>query len=171
MSDLQFSDAQITQWADEVSDELNAVSEHPALSFGSKGLAEESVVPLVPETLRGRIESAVGEQAERLWPRIQVQLHKDLCVQGGYLYGEWQKYQDLSTKDVVQWTITFLSVVGISVGASAGAIVVPIAVWIMHVLLNIGIKTICDENADGNGNNLSPPTTGDTPANTPALNP
>ena len=148
---MQFSNEQIEQWADEVSDELNALTVEQAIRAESRSLSDEPVVPLVPERLRGRLEAVAGEPAETFWVKLRAAFRKDLCIEGGYLNGEWKKYKDLPTKDVVQWTITFLSAIGVALGSSAGLAVIPVAAWILHILLNVGINAVCDDGLEPGG--------------------
>jgi len=144
MSEIQFSDAEIASMADAVSDQLNALTVEMTVSGDMKALRADgtSGPPLVPERLRGPVESATGESAESFYEKIRRLFQQDLCREGGHLNGEWKKYKDLPTKDVVQWTITALAVLGVTVGS---AVVVTVSVWLLHVVLNIGIQAICED--------------------------
>lgn len=145
MSEIRYSEADIDKLANEVSDELNSLTSEMAHrgELRAADNREESNVALIPERIRSTIQAQTGEEADSFLGRIKRAAHQDLCVEGGHLHQQWKKYGDIPTKDVVQWTIAALAVLGVT---GAPILIVTVSVWLLHVVLNIGITAIC---ADG----------------------
>jgi hypothetical protein len=142
MSEIQFSEADIERLANQVSDELNSLTTEMADSGELKMGLGEPGAPLIPERLRGTIEAQTGEDADSFLEKIKRAAHRDLCMEGGHLNQQWKKFGDLPTKDVVQWTIGALALVGVT---GAPILIVTVSVWLLHVSLHIGIEAICED--------------------------
>lgn len=54
------------------------------------------------EKQRAAIEKATGEEAMAFIARFKRAARKDLCEEGGILYAQWNKWKDLTNKDVLK---------------------------------------------------------------------
>lgn len=101
-----------------------------------------SQLPVTPEQ-RILIEQATGEKFETFWGKFLRLVREDLCLPGGKLHEQWQKLRDLDSKTAVTQVHGIL--VGMGIGANSVApVAVAVTVFLLTVVLNIGIKAICE---------------------------
>ena len=89
---------------------------------------------------RKAIEAATGEDAMSFLARFKQAARKDLCEQGGILYTQWNKWKDVTNKDVLKTFGGVLVGMGLS-GAPLQIAVVAIAVYILY----LGVQAFCAE--------------------------
>ncbi len=86
------------------------------------------------------IAKVTKEDPQSFWQRFKLAAHSDLCVEGGVLYAQWQKWGDLSNKEVVRTLGAVLAAMGFT-GNALQMLAVALGVIIMHV----GLKAVCAE--------------------------
>ncbi len=94
----------------------------------------------LPEKQCKIIEKSTGKKPETFLKKFTHEAKKDLCEEDGMLYKQWQKWSDLSNKDVLQ---SFGSVL-MGMGIGAGNLEI-LAVAVGVVVIHIGVKVICKE--------------------------
>lgn len=99
-------------------------------------------VPAAPAQ-QAVIEKLTGETFDTFWARYRNHLRKDLCLPGGMLYEQWQKYRDLESKSAVRVSYAWLAAMGLPTGSLA-PLAVAATVFLLNVLLKVGIDTICE---------------------------
>lgn len=93
---------------------------------------------------RAVVEQAAGESFATFWEKFRGKLRDDMCLEGGYLHGQWHKWQDLSAKDTVERSYFWLAALGIA-GSALNPAAIAISVIVLNTLTSIGIKAICDD--------------------------
>ncbi|MDT4332191.1 hypothetical protein ACQE3D_21755 [Methylomonas sp. MS20] len=134
----------LTELAEQVETQLAALR----LAGSAAGLArtKEAEPSGRPDDAEQRavVEQAAGESFGVFWEKFRGKLRDDLCLEGGYLHGQWQKWQDLSAKDTVERSYFWLAALGIA-GSALNPAAVAISVIVLNTLTSIGIKAICDD--------------------------
>ena len=138
MNAPELTDAQIDVLAEQIDAQFRE------LNRASDGVVRGDVQRNLPDKQRKAIEAATGEDAATFWRRFKAAARKDLCEEGGRLYAQWQRWRDLSTKDVVKVFSGVLAGMGFSGNFLSGTVVATGAI-VLHIVLNIGIQAICDE--------------------------
>ena len=138
------SDAELAILARQVDEQLQALQSAPAahVQFRSVSPGESAELPAAPEQ-QAAIEKAAGEPFESFWQKYQRQLRRDLCLPGGLLYGQWQKWRDLQSKDSVKVAYGILAGMGIPT-ASLGPVAVAASVFLLNVAVKAGVEVICE---------------------------
>ena len=106
------------------------------------GLAKSGGRPgrALGERQRQAIERATGEDAVGFLRRFRAAARKDLCEPGGVLYAQWQKWKDVTNRDVLRTFGAVLLAMGLSGGALQVA-AVAIAVYVLY----IGVQAFCQQ--------------------------
>ncbi|MCI5114173.1 MAG: hypothetical protein D3913_15275 [Candidatus Electrothrix sp. LOE1_4_5] len=86
------------------------------------------------------IKEISKEDPQTFWQRFKQAAHNDLCEEGGVLNKQWQKWGDLSNKEVLRTFGAVLAAMGFT-GNALEMLVVALSVIVIH----IGLKAICDE--------------------------
>jgi hypothetical protein len=99
-------------------------------------------VPAAPQQ-QALIEKVTGESFDSFWQRYRRHLRRDLCLPGGMLYEQWQKYRDIESKSAVRVSYAWLAAMGIPTASLAPA-AIAVTVFLLNVVLKVGIDTICE---------------------------
>ncbi len=132
MSDV-FTPEQIEQFTTEINQqllELTAVD--PTSQRALRG------GPPRAEKQRKALEQATGEDAGTFLARFRQAARKDLCEQGGVLHGQWTKYRDLVSKDMLNTFGGILVGLGLS-GSALHIAVVAVAAYVLY----LGVQAFC----------------------------
>ena len=92
---------------------------------------------------RAVIERETGEQFVSFWKRYLWNGRRDLCLPGGVLHDQWQKWQKLESKATVRQSYGWVAAMGLP-AHSIDPVVIAASVFLINALANIGIKTICE---------------------------
>ena len=128
-----FTQEQIEDLTGEINRQLRDLSAAESATLRAKE-------PSRPRASRQReaIETATGQDAATFLSHFRAAARKDLCEQGGILHAQWQKFHDLSSKDMLK---TFG---GILVGMGlAGSTLATVAVAICVYVLYLGVEAFC----------------------------
>ena len=138
------SDAELAILARQVDEQLQALQSAPAahVQFRSVAPGESAELPAAPEQ-QATIEKAAGEPFESFWEKFKLHARRDLCLPGGHLHQQWQKWRDLRSKDAVKMSLAALAGMGVST-ANIPALAVPATVFLLNAVTNIGIEAICE---------------------------
>ena len=142
------SEAELVDLARQVDDQLRALQSAPSgdVRFRGATQGERTDLPAAPEQ-QAIIEQAAGEPFESFWQKYRRHARRDLCVPGGLLHDQWQKWRDLQSKDAVKMSLAALAGMGIST-ASVPVLAVAASVFLLNVVGNIGIEAICEGSAE-----------------------
>jgi hypothetical protein len=138
------TDADLADLAHQVDDQLNALQTLPSSHVQLRGLApgEHAELPAAPEQ-QAIIERATGEPFESFWQKYKRHARRDLCLPGGLLHTQWEKWRDLQSKDAVKMSLAALAGMGIST-ANVPALSVAATVFLLNVVAKIGIEAVCE---------------------------
>jgi hypothetical protein len=140
------SDTELAAFAAQVDEELNAwyadAGREEAAVRGGRD-KKSNKLPTLPKQ-RAAIEKATSESLESFWEKFQRHARQDLCQPGGKLYEAWKKYRDIDSKTAVASIHSMLFGMGIG-NHSVILMVVPVAVFLLAMIFNIGIKAICEQ--------------------------
>jgi len=144
MQPSALSDLELSALAGQVDDQLNALQLAPAgdVRFRSLGAGEPATLPAAPAQ-QAIIEQAMGEPFESFWQKYRRHARRDLCLPGGLLNTQWEKWRDLQTKDAVKMSLAALTGMGIST-ANVPALAVAATVFLLNVVAKIGIGAVCE---------------------------
>jgi hypothetical protein len=95
------------------------------------------------EKQREAIERATGEDARTFLARFRAAARRDVCEQGGVIYEQWQKWRDVTNRDVLKSFGAVLVGMGLS-GSALQIAVVALAVYVLY----LGIQAFCADGAD-----------------------
>ena len=142
------SDAELADLAHQVDDQLRALQSAPSghVELRSAALGERTQLPAAPEQ-QAVIEQAAGEPFESFWQKYRRHARRDLCLPGGLLHGQWQKWRDLQSKDAVKMSLAALAGMGIST-ANVPVLAVAASVFLLNVVGNIGVEAVCEGSAE-----------------------
>ena len=142
------SDAELAHLTRQVDDQLRALQSAPSgyVEFRGATPGERTELPAAPEQL-AVIEQAAGEPFESFWQKYRRHARRDLCLPGGLLHGQWQKWRDLQSKDAVKMSLAALAGMGIST-ANVPVLAVAASVFLLNVVGNIGIEAVCEGSAE-----------------------
>jgi len=136
---MEFTDQQVDSLVQDIERQLAAL-DSPLESFhqGAKGASSDSTdLDRYFEQLQA-IEQQTGEEPETFLQRFGREAKHDLCEEGGMLYKQWQKWQDISIKDAVAVFTPILAAIGVT-GSVLAAVVVPTTVIVTHLT----VRTFC----------------------------
>ena len=128
-----------------VDEQLNALQTSPE-SFDppTRGVKHKGKrLPSAPKQ-QAAIEQATGQEFPSFWQKYRKQAQRDLCLPGGLLHDQWQKWKDLNSKDAVRISYVWLAAMGIPQAALA-PVAVAATVFLLNVLINIGIEAVCED--------------------------
>ncbi|CAN1210036.1 DUF4342 domain-containing protein [Tumidithrix helvetica PCC 7403] len=133
-----FSDEEISKLAAEIDAELLELRSQPndatlKLEDKRSQLAKQNQA----------IERATGEPADSFLKKFWRVAKADLCEEGGKLNAQWKKWGDLDNKDLLTTFGLLFPSLGLE-GSIAGTVAISVAV----IILNIGVKTFCEEYGD-----------------------
>ena len=138
------SDAELDALALLVDGQLNDLQSQPASQVEVRGISpgRRTKLPAAPKQ-QAVIEKAVGEPFESFWEKFKRHARRDLCLPGGHLHQQWQKWRDLRSRDAVKMSLAALAGMGVST-ANIPALAVPATVFLLNAVTNIGIDAICE---------------------------
>ncbi|MBL9126515.1 MAG: hypothetical protein JNL97_02655 [Verrucomicrobiales bacterium] len=138
------TDAELVDLAQRVDEQLNALQTLPASHVRLRGLApgDPAELPAAPEQ-QALIERATGEPFESFWQKYKHHARRDLCLPGGLLHTQWEKWSDLQSKDAVKMSLAALAGMGVST-ANVPALAVAATVFLLNVVAKIGIEAVCE---------------------------
>lgn len=93
----------------------------------------------LPSRQREVVENTVGEDAESFLVRFRDAVKRDLCEPDGLLYKQWERWGDLSNKEVLKTFGAVLAAMGFT-GSELQMLVVAVTVVVLHV----GLRAFCD---------------------------
>lgn len=139
-----FSDADLDRLARQVDEQFSALQSHSAgqliLRESTRGESDE--LPVAPEQ-QAVIERATGEPFETFWAKYRRHARRDLCLPGGLLHSQWEKWRDLQSKDAVKMSLAALAGSGLSI-ANVPVVAVAATVFLLNVVTKIGIAAVCE---------------------------
>lgn len=138
------SDSNLDALAVQVDEQLTALQSEPAGEIEFRGVerGQRAKRPSAPKQ-QALIEQAAGEPFESFWEKFQRHARRDLCLPGGLLHKQWTKWRDLSSKDAVKMSLAALAGMGVST-ANIPVLAVPATVFLLNVVANIGVETLCE---------------------------
>jgi hypothetical protein len=137
---VPFTADQLEKLSAQVDRQLAELQEQPSAAV-YKGLDPDKQDD--PEHLPAQwriIAEVTKEEPCSFWQKFKQAAHHDLCEEGGVLNKQWQKWGDLSNKEVLRTLGAVLAAMGFT-GNALQMLVVAVAVIILH----IGLKAICAE--------------------------
>jgi hypothetical protein len=138
------SDAELDTLALQVDDQLNELQSQPAREVEVRGVepGKRTKLPAAPQQ-QAVIERATGEPFENFWEKFKRHARQDLCLPGGHLYQQWEKWRDLRSKDSVKVAFGVIAGMGIPT-ASIAPVAVAASVFLLNAVTNIGVQAICE---------------------------
>lgn len=138
------SPAELAILARQVDDQLHALRAASADHVWLRGVepGERTELPAAPEQ-QALIEKATGEPFETFWQKYRRHARRDLCLPGGLLHEQWNKWQSLRSTDAVKMSLAALAGMGIST-ANIPALAVAATVFLLNVVAKIGIDAVCE---------------------------
>jgi hypothetical protein len=130
-----FTDEEITTLSARIDAEL--------LYLGTPGTGQlKSATPeeVLPVRQRQALETATGEEATSFIAKFKRAARQDICQPEGVLYQQWQKYRDITNKDVLQTFGGVLMSMGLA-GNTLQIAVVALAVYVLY----IGLTAFCED--------------------------
>lgn len=133
----QISDSDLDALALQVDEQLTELQSAPLAEVRVRGVARDpkTRLPAAPRQ-RALIEKAAGEPFESFWDKYKRHARRDLCLPGGYLHTQWEKWRDLSSKNAVKMSLASLTGMGIST-ANIPVLAVPATVFLLNAVANI----------------------------------
>ena len=138
------NDTELEAIAAEVDAQLNALQSTNEAFSHLKGKPKSTGKLPSASKQQALIERATGEPFETFWEKFRREARRDLCLPGGKLHGYWQKWHDLDSKTAVGSVHGLLLGMGIA-AHSVTPITIAATVILLNVVLNIGIKAICED--------------------------
>ena len=86
-----------------VDEQLNALQSSPGnFDTPTRGVKHKGkALPSAPKQ-QAVIAQATGQDFPSFWQKYRKQAPRDLCLPGGLLHDQWQKWKDLNSKDAVK---------------------------------------------------------------------
>ncbi len=123
-----------------IDEQLKELPSTATCSGESKAVKEPKDLPERTPQQWQIIGQITKEDPQTFWQRFKQAAHNDLCVEGGVLHKQWQKWGDLSNKEVLRTFGAVVAAMGFS-GNALHMLVVALAVIVLH----IGLKAVCIE--------------------------
>ena len=161
MNDPQLSTDELNHLAAEVDLQLAALREELS-SIHTRGgslnhiSAPKSGLPDAPAQ-RAVIERETGGSFDSFWQKYLHHARRDLCLPGGMLYEQWQKWRDMESGAAVRVSYGWLAAMGIPAG-SLSPLAVAVAVFTINAAVKIGIDAMCEGCEEEGSNPVTPPT-------------
>src|SRR5690606_30170710 len=105
-----------------------------------------AALPSAPEQEQ-YLAQVTHEPFETFWQKYLRHARRDLCLPGGQLHKQWQRWKDLQSKDAVKLSLGFLAGIGVASSVLAPAAVAA-TVCLLNIVTKIGIDAICEGCAD-----------------------
>ena len=102
---------------------------------------QEFEVPSAPEQ-QALIVRETGRSFPEFWSDFLAIAKKDLCLPGGVMFQQWEKWRDIKTRDVLKSVLATLAVMRVAANVIA-MVAVAVCVFIIHAVTKIGIQTLC----------------------------
>jgi hypothetical protein len=128
-----FTADQIEQLSSEINEQLRELAEStPASLRGGRPPPNNARRQLMA------IEQSTSQDVATFLARFRIAARNDLCAEGGILHAQWQRFHDLTRKDMLKTFGGILVGMGIAGNALATA-AVAISVYILY----LGIEAFC----------------------------
>ncbi|MCI5178709.1 MAG: hypothetical protein D3911_05190 [Candidatus Electrothrix sp. AW3_4] len=135
-----FMPNQLEDLAQRIDEQLDELQHSPFPDSGVKADRKSEDLPERTPQQWQVIAHVTKEDPQTFWQRFKQAAHNDLCEEGGVLNKQWQKWGDLSNKEVLRTFGAVLAAMGFT-GNALEMLVVALSVIVIH----IGLKAICDE--------------------------
>ena len=89
---------------------------------------------------RATIEQVTGKNADDFLARLKRVARKDACEEGGVLYEQWNKWKDVTNKEVLKTFSGFLIALGLS-GSALQVVLLAVTVYIIY----LGLDAFCED--------------------------
>lgn len=138
------TESELDALALQVDGQLTELQSQPASDIEVRGVAKgtRTKLPAAPKQ-QAVIEKATGEPFESFWEKFKRHARRDLCLPGGHLHKQWEKYRDLRSKDSVKVALGAIAGMGIPT-ASIAPVAVAASVFLINAVANIGINAMCE---------------------------
>ena len=138
------TESELAALALQVDGQLNELQSHLAIDVEVRGVLKgnRTKLPAAPKQ-QAVIEKATGGSFEEFWEKFTRHARRDLCLPGGHLNKQWQKWRDLRSKDSVKFALGVIAGMGIPT-ASIAPVAVAASVFLINAVANIGIDAICE---------------------------
>jgi hypothetical protein len=130
-----FTPDDIARLSEDIDRQLLALGT-PGTGLAKGGTPEQAL----PTLQRQALEQATGQDAMTFLQRFKQAAHQDLCEAGGVLYTQWQKWKDLTNRDLLR----VIGGVLVGMGLTGGPLQIA-AVAIAVYLLYLGVQAFCAE--------------------------
>ena len=138
------TESELDSLALQVDDQLDDLQSHPPTHVQVRGISKgpRTKLPAAPKQ-QAVIEKATGESFESFWEKFKRHARRDLCLPGGQLHKQWEKWRDLRSKDSVKVALGAIAGMGIPT-ASIAPVAVAASVFLINAVTNIGVDAICE---------------------------
>ena len=135
-----FTPEQLEALSLDIDDQLDELRSNPLPYSVSKAAKESEELPERTPKQWQAIAKITREDPQSFWQRFKQAAHNDLCEEGGVLNKQWQKWGDLSNKEVLRTLGAVLTAMGFT-GNALQMLVVALGVIVIH----LGCTAICAE--------------------------
>ena len=135
-----FSPKQLKDLSQRIDEQLAELHNSPSPYSGTKAGKEPEALPECTPKQWQVIAEVSKQDPQTFWQRFKLAAHKDLCEEGGVLHTQWQKWGDLSNKEVLRTLGAVLAAMGFT-SNTLQMLVVALAVIVIH----LGCTAICEE--------------------------
>ncbi len=135
-----FTPEQLEALSLNIDEQLDELRNSPSSYSETKAGKEPEELPERTPKQWQVIAKVTKEDPQTFWQRFKLAAHNDLCVEGGVLHKQWQKWGDLSNKEVVRTLGAVLAAMGFT-----GNALQMLAVALSVIVIHIGLKAICAE--------------------------
>lgn len=137
------SETELDDLALQVDEELKALyAETGGFGPDIRGIKGQKL-PQAPKQ-QAAIAQAAGEPFEGFWQKFLRHARQDLCQPGGLMHEQWKKWQDVDSKTAIKSIHGILLGMGIA-AHSVALMLVPVAVFLLNVLIKVGIEAVCED--------------------------
>ncbi len=133
-----FTPEQLEALSLNIDEQLGELRNSPSLYSETKADKEPEELPERTPKQWQVIAKVTKEDPQSFWQRFKLAAHNDLCMEGGVLYTQWQRYRDLSSRSVLESFGAILMAMGFS-----GNALQILAVALCVIILHIGLQAVC----------------------------
>lgn len=142
-----FTEAEIEELYQEIEKQLNELQhmnidkysiEGDSMIKGRKGISKRR--RKLPKKQLAEIELITKEDSQIFFRKFARNLWFDLCKEDGQLNKVWRQWGDLNNREAMEKFLAVLTAMGLS-----GTQIKPVIIAVVVILLNVGVKTICEE--------------------------
>lgn len=133
-----FTDLELQTLSAEIDQQLSELANDPASEGITRG--RRNAKKTIPSKQKRQLEQTTGENAESFMKKFARAAKKDLCLEGGVLHEQWEKYGDLSNESMLKNFGGVLTGLGLTAAPLQTAVVV-----VSVIVIHIGIKAFCED--------------------------